>query len=103
MSKSPSACFTHPLNTSFAGDCAILQNHALTCNIQSGASSFLKIPVYKIGDETAGFNSGVTDIGIGLFLVISSDGIYIGIFESIETAENCYATALTMEVALRRR
>ena len=64
-------------------------------------SNIILAPIYKVGDEAEGFESGITQIGAA-FLVISSDGFYLGLFKSAASADNCYATALILEESLAK-
>ena len=76
MSSSQKVCFTYPLNESFAGLLAIVENNKFTSNICTSNSDIISAPIYKIGDKVAVFdyNSGITELKTNLFLVISSLG-----------------------------
>ena len=101
MSTSQKVCFEYPLNEPNAGLLAIVENNFIQHNISARHSNIILAPIYKVGDEAEGFESGITQIGAA-FLVISSDGFYLGLFKSAASADNCYATALILEESLAK-
>ena len=104
MSKSITA-FAYPLNGYNAGNSALIEGNMIIKQvgiIQSSHIGVLNIERINIGDNVAGMVTGVVECGNGQRIVISDMNTYIGIFNTLEAAENCYATSQTIEAAMSR-
>jgi len=101
MTKSITA-FAYPLNGSNAGNSALIsETHRHVGIIQSSHIGVLNIERINIGDTVAGKSSGAIECG-NEWIVISDMNTYVGIFSTLESAENCYATSQTIEAVMSR-
>jgi len=101
MTKSITA-FAYPLNGSNAGNSALIEGGMiinLVGIIQSSHIGVLNIERINIGDTVGGMSSGAIECG-NEWIVISDMNTYVGIFSTLEAAENCYATSQTIEAAM---
>jgi len=103
MSKSITA-FAYPLNGCNAGNSALIEGNMIIKQvgiIQSSHVRTLNIEHINIGDNVAGMATGVVECD-NEWIAISDMDIYIGIFDTYEIADNCYATSQTIEAAMSR-